>query len=156
MSLIRAYPCLEPPARLVSIRTDASPARRSTSRPPPASRSSSRSAIQPPSTVANISANVLETLGRLACISAEARCSYLVKAVDRSRAAHDLSNASAPRGGTVRGPGGGIMHPMFVTLFLETDDDDLLAEEEARRRAALRRKRPALAVRAAARERSRG
>ena len=48
------------------------------------------------------------------------------------------------------------MHPMFVTLFLETDDDDLLAEEEARRRAALRRKRPALAVRAAARERSRG
>jgi hypothetical protein len=45
------------------------------------------------------------------------------------------------------------MHPMFVTLFLETDDDDLLAEEEARRRAALRRKQPAMAVRAAARDR---
>jgi len=42
------------------------------------------------------------------------------------------------------------MHPMFVTLFLETDDDDLLAEEEAKRRAALRRKQPAMAVRAAA------
>jgi len=47
------------------------------------------------------------------------------------------------------------MHPMFVTLFLETDDDDLLAEEEARRRAALRRNRPAMAVRATARDRSR-
>jgi hypothetical protein len=45
------------------------------------------------------------------------------------------------------------MHPMFVTLFLETDDDDLQAEEEAKRRAALRRKQPAMAVRAAARGR---
>jgi hypothetical protein len=48
------------------------------------------------------------------------------------------------------------MHPMFVTLFLETDDDELLAEEEARRRAALRRNRPAMTVRAAPRDRSRG
>ena len=51
--------------------------------------------------------------------------------------------------------GGGIMHPMFVTLFMEPDEDDLLAEQEARRRAALRRKRPAMAVRAAARDRGR-
>ena len=64
--------------------------------------------------------------------------------------------------GHVRGPGSrtpptgeGIMHPMFVTLFMETDDDDLLAEEEARRRAALRRNRPAMAIRAAARDRRR-
>jgi hypothetical protein len=50
------------------------------------------------------------------------------------------------------------MHPMFVTLFLDTDDDDLLAEEEARRRAAarLRRNRPAMTLRAAPRDRSRG
>ena len=48
------------------------------------------------------------------------------------------------------------MHPMFVTLFLETDDDDLLAEQEAKRRAALRRNRPAMTVRAAPRDRSRG
>ena len=78
-------------------------------------------------------------------------------------AAHDLSNAPAPRnGGTFARPGqqdgGGIMHPMFVTLFLETDDDDLLAEEEAKRRAAtrLRRNRPAMTVTAAPRDRSRG
>ena len=78
-------------------------------------------------------------------------------------AAHDLSNAPAPRtGARLRGPGqltgGGIMHPMFVTLFLETDDDDLLAEEEAKRRAAarLRRSRPAMTVRAAPRDRSSG
>src|SRR5215467_7046522 len=62
MSLIRAYPCLEPPARLVSIRTDASPARRSTSWPPAPRRSSSPGAIQPPpTTAANISANVVDT-----------------------------------------------------------------------------------------------
>ena len=48
------------------------------------------------------------------------------------------------------------MHPMFVKLFLETDDDDLLAEQEAKRRAALRRSRPAMTVRAAPRDRSRG
>jgi hypothetical protein len=49
------------------------------------------------------------------------------------------------------------MHPMFVTLFLETDADDLLAEEEARRRAArARRDRPAMAVRAVPRDRNRG
>jgi hypothetical protein len=50
------------------------------------------------------------------------------------------------------------MHPMFVTLFLDTDDDDLLAEEEARRRAALRlrRNRQAMTVRAAPRDRGRG
>jgi hypothetical protein len=50
------------------------------------------------------------------------------------------------------------MHPMFVTLFLDTDDDDLLAEEEARRRAALRlrRNRQAMTVRAVPRDRSRG
>ena len=76
-------------------------------------------------------------------------------------AAHDLSNALAPRtGARSRGPGqqtgGGIMHPMFVTLFLETDDDDLLAEQEAKRRAALRRNRSAMTVRAAPRDRSRG
>lgn len=59
------------------------------------------------------------------------------------------------RGTGAAGPptGGGIMHPMFVTLFLETDDDDLQAEEEAKRRAALRRKQPAMVVRAAARGR---
>jgi hypothetical protein len=47
---------------------------------------------------------------------------------------------------------------MFVTLFLETDDDDLLAEEEAKRRAAvrLRRSRPAMTVRPAPRDRTRG
>src|SRR5262249_3248861 len=105
MSLIRAYPCLEPPARLVSISTDASPARRRTSFPPAVSRSSSPSAIPPPSTAANISANVLEARGRPACISAEARCSYLIKAVDRTWAAHDLSQAPAPRGGRLRGTG---------------------------------------------------
>jgi hypothetical protein len=29
-----------------------------------------------------------------------------------------------------------IMHPMFVTLFIETDTDDLLAEEQDRKRRA--------------------
>ena len=28
------------------------------------------------------------------------------------------------------------MHPMFVTLFIETDDDDLLTEEQDRKRRA--------------------
>ena len=28
------------------------------------------------------------------------------------------------------------MHPMFVTLFIETDPDDLLAEEQDRKRRA--------------------
>jgi len=35
-------------------------------------------------------------------------------------------------------PWGGIMHPMFVKLFIETDADDLLAEEEVKRRRARR------------------
>jgi hypothetical protein len=29
-----------------------------------------------------------------------------------------------------------IMHPLFVTLFIETDADDLLAEEQDRKRRA--------------------
>jgi len=29
-----------------------------------------------------------------------------------------------------------IMHPMFVTLFIETDTDDLLTEEQDRKRRA--------------------
>ena len=48
------------------------------------------------------------------------------------------------------------MHPMFVKLFIErADADDLLAEEEVKRRRARRsgRNRPAVAVRAAARDR---
>jgi len=47
------------------------------------------------------------------------------------------------------------MHPMFVELFIETDADDLLAEEEAGRRRARRsaRRRPAVLVRAATRDR---
>jgi hypothetical protein len=48
------------------------------------------------------------------------------------------------------------MHPMFVKLFIETDADDLLPEEDRRRRARRsRRARPAMAVRAAARDRRR-
>jgi hypothetical protein len=49
------------------------------------------------------------------------------------------------------------MHPMFVTLFIETDADELLAAEEARRRSARRsrRNRPAVALKAVARGRSR-
>ena len=48
------------------------------------------------------------------------------------------------------------MHPMFVKLLIETDADDLLAEEEAKRRRARRsqRDRPAVAVRAAPRDRN--
>jgi len=43
-----------------------------------------------------------------------------------------------------------MMHPMFVTLFIETDADDLLDAEETRRRTARRsrRSRPATVVRA--------
>lgn len=50
------------------------------------------------------------------------------------------------------------MHPMFVKLFIETDADDLLAEDEAKRRRARRsrRNRPAVVVRAASRDRTRG
>ena len=33
------------------------------------------------------------------------------------------------------------MHPMFVTLYLETSEDDLLAGEEGSRRAANRARR---------------
>jgi hypothetical protein len=48
------------------------------------------------------------------------------------------------------------MHPMFVKLFIETDADDLLSEEDRRRRVRRsRRARPAMAVRAAARDRRR-
>ena len=52
--------------------------------------------------------------------------------------------------------GGGIMHPMFVKLFIEADADDLLAEEEVKRRRARRsqRHRPAVVVRAASRDRN--
>jgi hypothetical protein len=44
------------------------------------------------------------------------------------------------------------MHPMFVTLFIETDPDDLLVEEQDRKRRAhaARRGRPARVVRVAA------
>ena len=58
---------------------------------------------------------------------------------------------------TAAGPGrGGIMHPMFVKLFIEADADDLLAEEEVKRRRARRsqRNRPAVVVRAASRDRN--
>ena len=50
------------------------------------------------------------------------------------------------------------MHPMFVKLFIETDADDLLAEDEAKRRRARRyqRNRPAVVVRAASGDRTRG
>ena len=43
------------------------------------------------------------------------------------------------------------MHPMFVTLFIETDADDLLAEEQDRKRRthAARRGRSARGMRAA-------
>jgi hypothetical protein len=45
-----------------------------------------------------------------------------------------------------------IMHPLFVTLFIETDADDLLTEEQHRKRRAraARRGRSARATRAAA------
>jgi hypothetical protein len=44
-----------------------------------------------------------------------------------------------------------IMHPMFVTLFIETDADDLLTEEDRKRRAhAARRGRSARVMRVAA------
>jgi hypothetical protein len=44
------------------------------------------------------------------------------------------------------------MHPLFVTLFIETDADDLLAEEQDRKRRAraVRRGRSARASRVAA------
>ena len=45
-----------------------------------------------------------------------------------------------------------IMHPMFVTLFIETDTDDLLTEEQDRKRRAYaaRRGRSARVMRVAA------
>ncbi|HLN68068.1 MAG TPA: hypothetical protein VK280_12410 [Streptosporangiaceae bacterium] len=48
--------------------------------------------------------------------------------------------------------GKSIMHPMFVTLFIETDADDLLTEEQDRRRRthAARRGRSARVMRVAA------
>ena len=51
----------------------------------------------------------------------------------------------------------GIMHPMFVKLFLQTSEDDLLAEEEDRRRAAnrARRTRSRVATRVVARSQDR-
>ena len=44
------------------------------------------------------------------------------------------------------------MHPMFVTLFIETDADDLLTEEQDRKRRAhaARRARSARVIRVAA------
>jgi hypothetical protein len=44
------------------------------------------------------------------------------------------------------------MHPMFVTLFIETDADDLLTEEQDRKRHAhaARRARSARVIRVAA------
>jgi hypothetical protein len=44
------------------------------------------------------------------------------------------------------------MHPMFVTLFIETDADDLLAEEQDRKRRAhtARRGRSARVMKVAA------
>jgi len=44
-----------------------------------------------------------------------------------------------------------IMHPMFVTLFIETDTDDLLTEEQDRKRRAhtARRGRAARVMRVA-------
>ena len=44
------------------------------------------------------------------------------------------------------------MHPMFVTLFIETDADDLLTEEQDRKRRAhaVRRGRSARVMRVAA------
>jgi hypothetical protein len=46
-----------------------------------------------------------------------------------------------------------IMHPMFVTLFLDTDSDDVLTEEQDRKRRvrAAKRASSARVVRAAAR-----
>jgi hypothetical protein len=43
----------------------------------------------------------------------------------------------------------GVMHPMFVKLYLETGEDDLLAEEGERRRTAnrVRRHQSRVAVR---------
>ena len=65
----------------------------------------------------------------------------------------ELSNNGAPTRVAAAGPGG-IMHPIFVKLFIETDPDDLLAEEDMRRHARRsRRFRPAMAVRPAARDR---
>jgi len=51
----------------------------------------------------------------------------------------------------------GIMHPMFVKLYLETSEDDLLAGEEDRRRAAnrARRTRSRVATRSVVRDRDR-
>ena len=48
--------------------------------------------------------------------------------------------------------GGNTMHPMFVTLFIETDADDLLTEERDRKRRAhaVRRGRSAWVMRVAA------
>jgi hypothetical protein len=45
-----------------------------------------------------------------------------------------------------------IMHPMFVTLFIETNADDLLTEEQDRKRhaRAARRGRSARVIRVAA------
>ena len=69
----------------------------------------------------------------------------------------DFRNSGPPAAQTVVGLGReGVMHPLFVKLFIETDDDDLVAEEEARRRAARRsrRARSAMVVRAAPRDRN--
>ena len=51
----------------------------------------------------------------------------------------------------------GVMHPMFVKLFMQPGEDDVLAEEEDRRRAAnrARRTRSRVAIRVPARDRDR-
>jgi hypothetical protein len=49
-----------------------------------------------------------------------------------------------------------IMHPMFVTLFIETDADDALTEQDRKRRAhAARRGRSSRVVKVAAANRDR-
>jgi len=68
------------------------------------------------------------------------------------------SATAAQAAGTVVGHReGNAMHPMFVKLFIETDADDLLAAEEDMRRRVRRsrRSRPAVVVKAAARDRDR-
>jgi hypothetical protein len=65
-----------------------------------------------------------------------------------------LSNSGPGDVGRSHRPGRGIMHPMFVQLFIESDADDLPPEEDRWRRARRsRRARPAMVVRPAARGR---
>ncbi|HEY5986418.1 MAG TPA: hypothetical protein VIV12_08590 [Streptosporangiaceae bacterium] len=52
-------------------------------------------------------------------------------------------------------PGEGIMHPMFVKLFIEGDAEDLLAEEDKRHRARRSKRNRSVMVMRAARARDR-